>query len=127
MMMNSNKNRVIVKVSCICIVVVLSCMVTGAGCAALPCSMVQNMVAPCASFLKGTGSKPPVGCCNSLKSLKQKVGNAAGDRRSACFCLKKAIFRSLKKDRLPHLNDQCQLNLPRTISISVNFNCNSIK
>ena len=92
--------------------------------AAISCGQVTGALAPCLSYLTGTGDASPQ-CCSGVKRL-QSMASTQADRRAACNCVKSAASRysNLKPDRASSLPSKCGVKF--SFNVSPSTNCNSI-
>ncbi|XP_074313780.1 non-specific lipid-transfer protein-like [Silene latifolia] len=93
--------------------------------AAVTCPGVTKSLAPCMTYLKGTGGPtPPPNCCVGVRTLKGMARTTA-DRRTACNCMKTAAGRmkGLNYGNAARLPNQCGVRMSYTLS--PNINCNT--
>ncbi|CAI9109683.1 OLC1v1009548C1 [Oldenlandia corymbosa var. corymbosa] len=93
--------------------------------AAINCGQVTGALAPCLSYLIGSGGTPTAGCCAGVRRL-QSLAATQADRRTACNCVKSAAsgYSNLRPDRASGLPGKCGVKF--NFNISPSTNCNSI-
>lgn len=85
--------------------------------AALTCSQVTGGLAPCISYLRGSGGAVPPPCCSGIKNLAAAAKTTA-DRRTACQCMKAAAsgVSGITAGLATGLPAKCGVNIPYKIS-----------
>lgn len=88
---------------------------------AISCGTVDSLIAPCVAYARTSGGVPPGGCCSGVRSLNA-AARTTPDRQAACNCLKAAASRisGLNPATLAGIPGKCGVNLPYTISTSIN-------
>ncbi|VFQ79491.1 unnamed protein product [Cuscuta campestris] len=107
--------------------VVLAAALASHAEAAITCGQVSGALAPCLTYLKGTGAAPPpANCCGGVQKLSN-LAKTTTDRQAACNCLK-TIAKSVSGINLnaaSGLPGKCRVNIPYQISLSTN--CANVK
>ncbi|KAL2326683.1 hypothetical protein Fmac_025741 [Flemingia macrophylla] len=93
------------------------------GNADLSCPQVLFTVAPCLSYLRGSGGEVPSLCCYGVNILNNEASNTP-DRQEACRCLKVVVqnLPGLNLTALAALPANCGVNLPFKITPSIDCN-----
>ncbi|KAL4291280.1 hypothetical protein GQ457_14G001920 [Hibiscus cannabinus] len=108
--------------------VVVLCLVVGAPLAqgTITCGQVTSSLAPCITYLKGSGGSVPAGCCNGIKSLNA-AAKTTPDRQAACNCIKSASasISGINYGLASALPGKCGVNIP--YNISPNTDCKSVR
>ncbi|XVF29705.1 hypothetical protein REPUB_Repub15cG0145300 [Reevesia pubescens] len=108
--------------------VVVLCLVLSATLAqgAISCGQVTTNLAPCISYLRGSGGAVPPGCCNGIKALNA-AAKTTPDRQAACNCIKSASgsISGINYGLASGLPGKCGVNIPYKISPSTD--CKSVK
>ncbi|XP_062198375.1 non-specific lipid-transfer protein 1-like [Phragmites australis] len=88
--------------------------------AAISCGQVNSAIGPCLGYARGAGNGPSAACCSGVRSLNAAASSTA-DRRAACNCLKTGAARvsGLKTANAASIPSKCGVNLPYTISASI--------
>ncbi|GAV67310.1 hypothetical protein CFOL_v3_10816 [Cephalotus follicularis] len=106
-----------------CVVVV--CMLVGAPLAqTIPCSAVQNALAPCIPYFKSNGrGAVPQECCTIVRELKAQT-NSTTALRADCACFIKFIrTEKYNFDTANSVIDKCGVKI--SFKISPTTNCNT--
>ncbi|GMJ08541.1 lipid transfer protein 3 [Hibiscus trionum] len=115
-----------IKLAC----VVMVCLVVGAHLAqgAITCGQVASSLAPCITYLRGTGAggDVPPGCCTGIKSLNA-AAQTTPDRQSACKCIKTSSsnISGINYNLASGLPGKCGVSIPYKISPSTD--CKSVR
>ncbi|KAL9227822.1 hypothetical protein vseg_003470 [Gypsophila vaccaria] len=90
--------------------------------ATLSCGAVTKNIAQCVTYLKGTVTSPSQACCTGVTTLKN-LAATAGDRKTACGCLKTAAasMTGLDTKRAAQLPGECGVTI--SYAISPNTDC----
>ncbi|XP_004492552.1 non-specific lipid-transfer protein 1-like [Cicer arietinum] len=119
-------SSMLVKVTCMVMICLVlgSCVPKANG--ALPCGQVQLYVASCIGYLRSPGPSVPAPCCNGIRTVNSQ-SKTTSDRQSVCKCLKTTSLSlpGLNLPALAALPAKCGVNLPYTVTPSIN--CNTIK
>ncbi|KAI4356122.1 hypothetical protein L6164_000169 [Bauhinia variegata] len=93
--------------------------------AAISCSTITRGLAPCLSYLKGSGVLT-ANCCGGVKALVA-AARTTQDKQAACNCLKSTAAKlgKLNEPNAASLPAKCGVNIPYKISTSIN--CATIK
>lgn len=97
-------------------------LVVHQGQAAVDCGKVDAALAPCLSYLTGSGAdKPSEPCCAGVKAVKQ-LSQTTADKRAACACVKAAAIKlqGLQDTAAQSLPTKCGVTLDIPVSRTVN-------
>ncbi|XP_031498541.1 non-specific lipid-transfer protein-like isoform X3 [Nymphaea colorata] len=108
------------------VVVLVGMMVlasTPTATAAVSCNTVNSKLMPCLGYVTGSGiGAPSATCCSGMRTLYASL-KVAADRQAACRCIKTLTSRFaniIKLNVIKTLPNKCGINLPYTISPSIN-------
>ena len=87
---------------------------------AISCGTVVSYIGPCVNYARGVGPLP-AGCCSGVRTLNS-IAKTTPDRQQACGCLKSAALKisGLNPSLAAGIPGKCGVNLPYTISTSIN-------
>ncbi|KAL8495667.1 hypothetical protein ACS0TY_019688 [Phlomoides rotata] len=93
---------------------------------AVDCGVVDVALAPCLTYLQGSGAEhPPQACCDGVKKVKS-LSQTTADKRAACACVKAAAIRisGLQDTTAQGLPSKCGVQLD--IPVSRTVDCDKI-
>ncbi|CAN1355810.1 Non-specific lipid-transfer protein [Linum perenne] len=115
------------KLQVVCVAALMAAVLVVSSHGAVTCGQVTSSVAPCFSYLLGSGPLVP-GCCNGVRFLNSAANNTP-NRQTACRCLKTIAgsVRGINLGLAAGLPGKCRVNVPFPISLSVDCNKGEVR